>query len=120
MKVSFKFSMEIVPTLELLQHLILEEKALLLYFSHEHCSVCKVLKPKVSELISERFPRMKARYVDTERTPLLAGQFSVFAVPTLLLFFDGREQTRYSRNFSLDQLEGAIERPYTLLFGEDQ
>ena len=112
--------METVSTLESLQHLIPQEKALLLYFSHEQCSVCRVLKPKVSEMISRQFPGMKARYVDTVETPLLAGQFSVFTVPTLLLFFDGREQSRFSRNFSLDQLEDTIRRPYRMLFGEDQ
>jgi thioredoxin-like negative regulator of GroEL len=99
-----------------LQARIESEKGLLLYFSSDSCSVCKVLKPKVAELLSEKFPRMQSLYVDTEKSPVIAGQFRVFTIPTILVFFEGKEQQRYSRNIAMHQLEEAIDRPYGLIF----
>ena len=108
--------MEGIYNMEALQARIESDKGLLLYFSSESCSVCKVLKPKVNELLLEKFPGMSALYVDTEKSPLIAGQFRVFTIPTILIYFNGREQVRYSRNISMHQLEASIARPYELLF----
>ena len=108
--------MEGIFHMEALQAAINSEKGLLLYFSSDSCSVCKVLKPKVSELLNKKFPQMRSLYVDIEKSPVIAGQFRVFTMPTILIFFDGKEQQRYSRNISMHQLEASIDRPYQLLF----
>ena len=108
--------MEGIYNLEALQARIDSDKGLLLYFSSESCSVCKVLKPKVAGLLLDRYPKMQALYVDTEKSPVIAGQFRVFTIPTILIYFDGKEQVRYSRNISMHQLESSIERPYGLIF----
>lgn len=108
--------MEGIYNMDALQAKIHKEKAVLLYFSSPSCSVCKVLKPKVAELLRTKFPLMLSHYVDTEKSPVISGQFSVFTIPTILIFFEGKEQVRYSRNISMHQLEAAIERPYQLIF----
>lgn len=90
--------------------------AALFYFSHEQCNVCKVLKPKVAELIKDNFPKIKLFYCDTVNSPELAAQNSVFAVPTLLIYFGGRETIRKSRNVGIEELRSNIERPYQLVF----
>jgi len=108
--------MEGIYTIEELDQLIANEKGVLLYFSNDKCSVCRVLKPKVSELLAESFPAFVARYIDIDLSPRLSGQHRVFTIPTILLFFDGKEQTRFSRNISLGVLEEAIARPYSMLF----
>lgn len=108
--------MEAVYNLQELQDRITTEKGILLYFSSESCSVCKVLRPKVKELLQARFPHLTSYYIDIERSPMISGQFRIFTIPTILIFFDGKEQTRYSRNISMPQLEDSISRPYTLLF----
>ena len=87
----------------------------LLYFSTDTCSVCRVLKPRVARMLEEQFPRTGAGYVDTEKSPVLSGQHGVFTIPTILLFVEGKEHARFSRNISLHQLEEAIERPYSML-----
>jgi hypothetical protein len=50
--------------------------------------------------------------------PEVAAQNRVFAVPTLLVYFDGREYIRKSRNIGIGELEREIERPYSMIFGE--
>jgi thioredoxin 1 len=101
-----------------LQELITREKGLLLYFSSDSCSVCKILKPKVRDLLQEQFPKMISRYVDIEKSPVISGQFRIFTIPTILIFFEGKEQVRYSRNISMHQLEESISRPYGMISEE--
>ena len=108
--------MEGIYNMEALQDSINSSQGILLYFSSESCSVCKVLRPKVSELLRHKFPRMHSLYVDIEKSPVIAGQFRVFTIPTLLIYFEGKEQVRFSRNIGMHQLEEAIDRPYQLVF----
>jgi thioredoxin-like negative regulator of GroEL len=110
--------MEGIFNLQELQNLVEQKKGVLLYFSSDSCSVCKVLKPKVAELLTSKFPRMSLRYVNTELSPVIAGQYRVFTIPTLLIFFEGKEQLRYSRNISIHQLEESLSRPYSMVFEE--
>jgi len=107
-----------IYTLENLEELLSEKRGVLLYFSNDMCSVCKVLKPKVMELISTQFPQIETRYIDIDKSSLLSGQHRVFTIPTILVFFDGKEQARLSRNISLHQLTEVIERPYSMVFGK--
>ncbi len=92
------------------------EPALLAYFSTEVCNVCKVLKPKVDELIQNEFPKIKLVYIKSDKLPEVAAQNQVFAAPTILVFIDGREYIRKSRNIGIGELQQEIERPYSMLF----
>lgn len=93
-----------------------KETALLCYFSTEACNVCKILKPKVSELIESEFPKIKLAYIKSDKLPEVAAQNQVFAAPTILVFFDGREYIRKSRNIGIGELYKEIERPYSMIF----
>lgn len=90
--------------------------AVLAYFSHEKCGVCKTLKPKVEDHFEQNFPKFDLVYINVELTPEISGQYSVFTIPTLLIFFNGKESLRKSRNFGIDELSQAAARPYSLLF----
>lgn len=90
--------------------------AVCFYLSTRECNVCKVLKPKVIELIENEFPQINFFYVDLNNAKEIVGQLSVFAVPTILIFFDGKELIRTSRNVSLEQLREQIKRYYHLIF----
>jgi thioredoxin-like negative regulator of GroEL len=93
-----------------------EEPALLAYFSTEICNVCKVLKPKVSEMVQNEFPKIKLIYIKSDKLPELAAQNQVFAAPTILVFFEGKEYIRKSRNIGIGELQSEIERPYSMIF----
>ena len=88
----------------------------LVYFSHHQCNVCKVLRPKVRDLIANNFPEMMLYYVNTIEHPEMAGQFSVFSVPTILVFFEGREYIRESRHVHLNTFEERLEKLYRLYY----
>jgi thioredoxin-like negative regulator of GroEL len=99
-----------------MQAFVAEHEAVAVYFAGADCGVCHVLEPKVQALLSEHYPRIAFGRVATEQAGELAAQQSVFAVPTLLFFFDGRESFRYARNFSLGEVERDIDRPYNMFF----
>lgn len=99
-----------------LQDFVAQNEAAAVYFSGANCGVCQVLEPQVRGLLAERFPRIALARVATEGALELAAQYSVFAVPTLLFFFDGRESFRYARNFSTAEVAQDIARPYSLYF----
>ena len=94
------------------------EKAFLAYFSTEACNVCKVLKPKVETMVKDKFPKIKLVYIKSDLLPEVAAQNRVFAAPTILVFFEGREHIRKSRNIGIGELEQEIERPYFIIFEE--
>jgi len=79
------------------------------YFSTPTCNVCKVLKPKVEELLKE-IGDWTFQFIDTTQSMQEAAQQLVFAVPTILLYVNGKEVQRFSRNVGLSELEFALIR----------
>lgn len=108
--------MEAIHSIPEFDLILAENDAVLAYFSTETCSVCHVLKPKVIEMVSEAFPKMKMVFVESDKLPELSAQNRVFTAPTVVVFFAGRETIRKSRAFGVDELRSEIERPYSLLF----
>ncbi len=108
--------MKSIQSIEEFADVLAENESVLAYFSTESCSVCKVLKPKVSEMIARSFPMMKMVFIESDKLPELAAQRRVFTAPTVVVFFDGRETIRKSRAFGIDELKTEIQRPYSMLF----
>lgn len=69
-------------------------------------------------MINNRFPKIHLCFVPLESNPEIAGAFQVFVEPTILVFFEGKESIRKSRNLGLNELNAAIERPYDLIFSD--
>jgi thioredoxin-like negative regulator of GroEL len=85
-----------------------------LYFSRPGCGVCDALRPRVEELL-QHYPGVESWFVDLEQHPEAAGHYSVFTIPAVILFVQGKETVRFARYFSIDQLEEKISRYYELL-----
>lgn len=96
-------------TLEKFQRELSDKPILITYFSHDECNVCKVLKPQVQQIV-DGFDEAHFFYVNTKESMEIAGQYMVFAVPTIILFFEGREAKRYSRHISLQDFRTFLER----------
>ena len=98
------------------QEIIGKDQATLFYFSNDDCNVCKVLKPKVYEMLESFFPEIGFYYVDTKALPEVAAQNRIFTIPTILVFFDGNELIRKSRYIGIEELKGELSRPYEIMF----
>lgn len=107
-----------LQTLSAFERFIGGAPAAAVYFCSPGCGVCSVLEPKIEALLRARFPRVPLARVDVAEAVPVAAQQRVFTVPTLLVYFDGKEAVRLSRAFSPAQLADHLQRPYDLLFGD--
>lgn len=105
-------------TLEETQQCLRENPFVVLYISRPGCGVCTAMKPKVEEIVQSL---EEARFcsLDLEQVPEAAGEYSVFTIPAILLFVDGRETIREARYVSMEDLRARMERLYELRFGEE-
>lgn len=96
--------------------LIGEKTAVLAYFYNDNCAPCTILRPKVKEMVETRFPNIEFILVHAEKAPETSAHFGIFAAPTLLVFFEGKEYIRESKNISISELQAKIERYYNMIF----
>lgn len=86
------------------------------YFYNDMCAPCVALRPKVQEMIEREFCKIELVFLNTAEFPELAASYSVFASPTIIVFFEGRETFRVSKYVSIEELGIKIRRYYTMLF----
>jgi thioredoxin 1 len=65
----------------------------ILYFTADWCQPCKKVKPIVEDLNREHFPGI-FQIIDVDIETDMAETFKISAVPTFILFDDGRESNR--------------------------
>jgi len=95
---------------------LLKDPAVLLYFTSPECNVCKSLKPKVRELVNEKFPKMVMKEVNVQEDQETAAAFNIFTIPVVLVYFENREFLRKVRNMGIYEFEQELSRPYSILF----
>ena len=91
-----------------MEALIQASAALLLYFYNDSCAPCVALRPKVNE--------MQHAYINAAIYPELSASAGVFASPTIIVYFDGKENFRVSKYVSVQELSDRIQRYYSLRF----
>lgn len=104
-----------MQNIEEINKIIKENLAVMLYFSAPTCNVCHALKPKLLEAINENFKEFKIVSVDISIEQEIAANFSVFTIPTVLIFLDAKEFLRKSRHMSVDEVIKEIKRPYNVM-----
>lgn len=104
-----------MQTIQNIQKSIDENLAVMVYFSAPTCNVCHALKPKLLEAIDVNFKEFVVESVDISISEDIAPHFGVFAIPTVLIFLDGKEFFRKSRNMSVDEVIREIKRPYEIM-----
>jgi thioredoxin-like negative regulator of GroEL len=90
--------------------LIHENIFVLAYFSGLNCGVCQALKPKIEKLVGVSFPSVKLVEVSVNEQPELAARFTVFAIPVILFFVEGKEYIRQARSVDTSVLLQQIEK----------
>ena len=72
--------------------------------------------PKVERLLVD-YPNLEGGYIEASASPKLCAFYSVFTLPAILVFAEGKEVIREARYLSFLDLNERIERYYSLLFG---
>ncbi len=55
------------------------------------CMPCKAMAPVIDEIASQTTGKIKVGKVDIDKNGLLARQFGIQAIPTLVIFKDGKQ-----------------------------
>jgi len=87
----------------------------LIYLSRPACGVCTAIKPKVIEIINN-YPELKGAYIDMDKLPESAGEFSIFTIPGVIFYIDGKETIREARYISIEELASRIDRYYGMIY----
>ena len=96
-------------SIEEIRHFIDDNKLAFVYISRTNCGVCHAVRPQVQEMLEE-FPAIKAIQSNADDIPEVAGEFTVFTVPALLLFVEGKEMIREARFVVMDELHHQFQR----------
>lgn len=99
--------MQHLNNIEEVEQFIADHPFVFLYLSQPTCSVCQALLPKIKTML-EQFPSLQSGYVDTSLITEAVGKFSVFTIPVLLLFIDGKEVMRKARYLSVEDVEATV------------
>ncbi|GAB2612908.1 thioredoxin family protein [Belliella aquatica] len=98
------------------EKLLEENPAVLIYFYQESCGVCKILFPKVKELIEQDFPKMEMLVFEAIQNKELAAQLRMLSVPGIMIFFEGKEFFRSNGLVTTGELRAKIGRLYEMFF----
>lgn len=58
------------------------------------CGPCRMIAPVLEEIAAEKGDLLKIAKLDVDANPVSAGRFGVRAIPTMIVFKDGREAQR--------------------------
>ena len=94
--------------------LIHSSTMLLVQFGSHTCAPCTAIMQKIDSWCAEH-PLCRSLYVPVEQFRELAAGESVFSVPTILVYIEGRVTIRESGYFSLEEIFNRMERYIALL-----
>lgn len=79
-------------------------------FSASWCGPCHQMSPIVDKLAKEYNGKAKVFKVDIDRNPELTSKYHVNALPTFMMFRDGRSVSSHSGAMPKEMLAGVIDR----------
>jgi len=77
-------------------------------FWADWCGPCKMLAPELERLAAGSGKEFLVAKVDTEALPELAGRYGIRSIPSLLVFFRGRELARTAGVQPASALQGFV------------
>jgi len=74
------------------------------------CGPCRMIAPILDELAGELKDKARIVKINVDENPLVAGQFGVMSIPTLLLFKNGKKVDQKVGGQAKPQLKAFIEQ----------
>jgi thioredoxin 1 len=74
------------------------------------CGPCKMIAPILDELAGELQGKARIVKINVDDNPVVAGQFGIMSIPTLLLFKDGQKIDQKVGGQPKPQLKAFIEK----------
>jgi thioredoxin 1 len=87
------------------QEVVNSESPVLVDFWAEWCAPCKMIAPVLEEIASEQGDNLKIAKMDVDANQVVAQQFGVMSIPTLILFKGGQPVERLVGYMPKENLE---------------
>ena len=68
------------------------------------CGPCKMMAPDFARAAAQLEPRVRLAKLNTEQERIVAGQYGVMSIPTLVIFRGGQEVARQSGALDINRL----------------
>lgn len=101
--------MDLYNDVDKIKEIINHEEIVLAYFTTTDCNLCKDLFPKIESML-EDYPKISSIKAESDIDQRIVGEYKIFMVPTVILFIQGKETIRVSRNVSIPDLKSKIDR----------
>ena len=88
--------------------------ALFILFGGNQCNVCHTLRPQLENMIISHYPDIASAYIDCETSPDICAQHSVFSLPVVQFYIEGKKVTEFARSFSIEQVRQSMYRSYAI------
>jgi thioredoxin 1 len=76
------------------------------------CGPCRMIAPILDELAGELKDKARIVKINVDENPVVAGQFGIMSIPTLLLFKDGKKVDQKVGGQAKPQLKAFIEQAF--------
>ncbi|XP_054787461.1 thioredoxin Y1, chloroplastic [Prosopis cineraria] len=85
------------------------EKPILVDFYATWCGPCQFMVPILNEVSTRLIDKIQIVKIDTEKYPSIADKYRIEALPTFIIFKDGKPIDRFEGALTADQLMERIE-----------
>ncbi|KAI9098467.1 hypothetical protein K1719_025092 [Acacia pycnantha] len=89
--------------------LVNSEKPVLVDFYATWCGPCQFMVPILNEVSTQLVDKIQIVKIDTEKYPSIADKYKIEALPTFIIFKDGKPLDRFEGALTVDQLIDRIE-----------
>ncbi|CAK9154150.1 unnamed protein product [Ilex paraguariensis] len=85
------------------------DKPVLVDFYATWCGPCQLMVPILNEVSASMKDKIQVVKIDTEKYPSIADKYRIQALPTFIIFKDGKPYDRFEGAFSAEQLIQLVE-----------